>query len=165
MLGAGGFSVVALVKDRSTESLYACKVTHREFLIQEGILDRFEREARLLASFSYPSIVQLHDIVYERDFFGLVMEYCEPGDLFDILTTSGKLHEFTAQHLFKQLVAAVEYIHARNIVHRDLSPKNCLITFDMRLKVADFGLCHQTKPDPTAIDIGKNLEFNSLQFS
>jgi serine/threonine protein kinase len=42
-----------------------------------GILDRFKREARLLASFSHPSIVQLHDIVYEPDFIRLIMAYCE----------------------------------------------------------------------------------------
>jgi serine/threonine protein kinase len=62
--------------------------------------------------------------------------------MFDLVGEHGKLGEAVACRLFSHLVAGMEYLHANNFAHRDLKPENCLLTHDLRLKIADFGLCH-----------------------
>jgi serine/threonine protein kinase len=144
VIGNGSFSVVVLVRDRFSDALYACKVTPRKLLVDEATFDRFEREVRILESLSHPSLVYLHDVVYHPKFICLIMEYCEGGELFDVLCDQGNLSEPTARRLFCDLLAGVEYLHGRNIAHRDLKPENCLLTERMQLKIADLGFCHPT---------------------
>jgi serine/threonine protein kinase len=146
VIGSGGFSVVLRVIDRFSDALYACKVTPRKLLVDQGTFHCFEREVRTLESLSHPCLVHLHDVVYHREFIYLIMECCEAGELFQVLCDQGPLNESTARRLFRDLIAGMEYLHARNIAHRDLKPENCLLTDEMQLKIADFGLCHPTPP-------------------
>ncbi|XP_076070035.1 uncharacterized protein LOC143041829 [Oratosquilla oratoria] len=67
----------------------------------------------------------------------LCLEYCARGTVFNVC---GRINEEEAHRLFGQLMEAVEYLHSRGVVHRDLKPKNLLLTEQKVLKVADFGI-------------------------
>ena len=69
-------------------------------------------------------------------------EYAENKDLFDFIQSAGKLSIKIVRHLFSQILAGVEYLHKRNIVHRDLKLDNILIDSKIQLKLCDFGLMH-----------------------
>jgi serine/threonine protein kinase len=81
-----------------------------------------EREARILESLQHSNIVPIHKVWRTEDGMAVIMKYCKDGELFDRVEKSGcGLEESAAKMLFRQLTAAVEYLHnTRKIVHRDL---------------------------------------------
>lgn len=141
-IGAGSFSVVALVTERGTNNQYACKICSRQLLIEKNIFDRFEREVRIMQTFRHPSLVSLLDVVFDANLIYLVMEYCFNGELFQVIADQRKLDENLARKMFNQIVDGIAYIHARDVAHRDLKPENILLDHEMNAKIADFGLCH-----------------------
>jgi 5'-AMP-activated protein kinase catalytic alpha subunit len=147
IIDSGGFSVVGLVTERHSQEPFACKVTPRDLLVDYAIFDRFEQEVRILQSLNHPSIVRIYDVIYHPTFIGIIVEYCEGGNFGCVIRGCGKFDEETARSLFHQLVDGVEYLHSRNIAHRDLKLENCLFACDYTLPVADLGLCHTTSPD------------------
>ena len=144
-IGFGSFSVVILVKNIKTNVFFACKVVSRDMLEKEKIFDRFEQETRTLQILDHPNIVKLFDIIYQKTFFFLILEYCRNGELFKYIITRGYLSEKEVLQLFTQILKAISYIHSKNIVHRDIKPENILLDQDMNIKLADFGLCRTMK--------------------
>lgn len=74
-----------------------------------------------------------------------VLQYCPEGELFDYIVAKDKLGEEEARLFFRQIVAAVGYIHHQGYAHRDLKPENLLLDEDQNLKLIDFGLCAKPK--------------------
>lgn len=72
----------------------------------------------------------------------MVMEYCDAGDLYDVIYYAGALNEKLGRTYFKQIIEGLQAIHAAGITHRDLKPNNILIGGDFQLKITDFGLSH-----------------------
>mmetsp|Transcript_507 Transcript_507/g.445 ORF Transcript_507/g.445 Transcript_507/m.445 type:complete len:315 (-) Transcript_507:255-1199(-) len=71
--------------------------------------------------------------------FFMALEYCERGELFDLLAISGRVSEDFARYYFHQIIAGLEYMHAKGISHRDMKLENILVDNDYTLKIADFG--------------------------
>ena len=70
-----------------------------------------------------------------------MLEYCPGGELFDYIVDRDRLCEAESRKFFRQICAAVAYIHEAGYAHRDLKPENILIDEEHRLKLIDFGLC------------------------
>ncbi|KAI7849641.1 hypothetical protein BDC45DRAFT_539908 [Circinella umbellata] len=87
----------------------------------------------------HPNIVTLFEILSTESAIFIVSEYCPNGELFDLLTESGRFTEQRAQTFFRQLVDAIRYCHERNIVHRDLKLENILIDAEQNARICDFG--------------------------
>lgn len=66
----------------------------------------------------HPNIVALYEVLSTESAIFIVSEYCPNGELFDLLTETGRFTEQQAQRYFRQLVDAIHYCHERNIVHR-----------------------------------------------
>ena len=141
-IGSGSFSVVALVNERGTNNQFACKICSRQHLMQKNIFDRFEREVRIMQSFNHPSLVALYDVVYDQNLIYLIMEYCQNGELFQVIANNGRLDEDSARRIFIQIVSGMVYIHSRGIAHRDLKPENVFVDAESNIKLGDFGLSH-----------------------
>lgn len=91
-------------------------------------------------------IVHLQEVLEDRESVHIVLEYCKGGDLFELVSSHKSLPERDAAHILRQLVQAVQQVHACGLVHRDLKLENVLLTSPKnqkraRVKVADFGLC------------------------
>jgi serine/threonine protein kinase len=145
-LGSGCSSAVVLVRNVASAALFACKVVPRARLAAEGVFERFEQEARLLAGLRHPNIVQFEEVVFGPELVFLVMEYCPQGDLFTRMVMHGIFGEARAREILQQIAEAVRFVHGRDIAHRDLKPENILLDAQSTAKLADFGLCHTTSP-------------------
>jgi serine/threonine-protein kinase len=102
--------------------------------------ERFHQEAKAAANLSHPNIVTIHDFGFDSGRLFIVMEYV-PGDhLKNIVKKRGRLPVEDSLSLSIQACAGIGYAHRAGLVHCDIKPHNMLITPDMRLKVADFGI-------------------------
>src|SRR5205807_2652655 len=88
---------------------------------------RFEREARLIATVSHPHICALYDVGNQDDTPYLVMEYLE-GDTLASRLEGGALSVVDAVRYATQIASALEHAHRRGVVHRDLKPANVMLT-------------------------------------
>jgi serine/threonine protein kinase len=138
-IGAGAMGEVYRARDARLGRDVALKVLPAVFSSDVDRLARFEREARVLASFSHPHIAAL----YGLDGAGrraIVMELVEGETLADRLRTSGALPFHTALGYARQVASALDAAHESGIVHRDLKPANIKVTPAGVVKVLDFGL-------------------------
>ena len=124
----------------------AVKVLPELFASDSQFLERFDREARAIASLGHPHICTLHDVGHEKGRRFLVMEYLE-GE-----TLAARLHREPIPYpvLLEwaiELADALAFAHAKNILHRDLKPANLFITSSGAMKVLDFGLAKSAVDD------------------
>ena len=143
-LGHGGMGRVYRAFHPALDRDVAIKLIHPHLTGDRGFVDRFQREAKIIASLRHPSIVQVHDFDVQGDAFYMVMEFIEGESLESRLAA---LHEHgermplaQALHLFRSIVRAMAYAHSQGVVHRDLKPANVLLTPQGEPILVDFGL-------------------------
>jgi serine/threonine protein kinase len=137
-IGQGSFSIVKLA--HRGDATFACKILERAGLAGHGSEVRFESEIRVLQQLHHPGIVTLIDLLKDRHFSYVLLEYCPSGDLFSRIVSSSKLSAREAQPLFRQIAEAVAYIHRIGVCHRDIKPENVLLDDRGRAKLSDFGM-------------------------
>lgn len=115
------------------------KTLNTENLPDRTILQRFQREARILAQLDHPNIIKVLDFGAQgRDFY-ISFEYFPGSNLREALQ-KGELNAAQKLELAKQLFQGLAVAHQSGVIHRDLKPENILINASRRLKIADFGL-------------------------
>lgn len=147
LIGRGSSSLV--YQGRYKDDIVAIKVLNFNPLdcqSQEKQKKELSEEVNVMKSVKSKYVVNLHGIVLEPAIC-IVMEYCEKGSLYDILRKTDRFGWSNLLRIFKEIVCGVAILHKMRppIVHRDLKSLNILITKDMRVKVADFGLSRLTE--------------------
>ncbi|MHC4670517.1 MAG: protein kinase domain-containing protein [Planctomycetota bacterium] len=159
-IGAGGMALVWRALDTKLDREVALKVLPESFARDRDRLERFAREAKLLASLHHPGIVTIHAVEEAEGLHFLTMELVEGRPLSKVIPADGlPLPEFFALSI--PLVNAVAAAHARRITHRDLKPDNVMIGVDGLPKVLDFGLA-KLREDVVATGAGTPLPKASL---
>lgn len=139
-LGKGGMAVVYLARDLMLERLVAVKVLREDYSGDPAFQERFRQEAKAAANLSHPNIVTMHDFGLDNGQLFLVMEYVPGTDLKTLIKQRGRFSPEEALPLLIQACAGIGYAHRAGLVHCDVKAQNMLVTPDMRLKVADFGI-------------------------
>ena len=138
-LGVGAMGEVYRATDTRLEREVAIKVLPEEFAADEERLQRFEREARALASLNHPNVAQIYGVDQVGDLCFLVLELV-PGQTLEERIERGPLPVEEAAEVAQQIAAGLEAAHEAGVIHRDLKPANVRLTPDGRVKVLDFGL-------------------------
>ena len=138
-LGAGGMGEVYRARDTRLGREVAIKVLPAALASNPDRLARFEREARAVAALNHPNIVVLHSIEEAGGFRFLTMELVE-GRTLEALLAPGGLPVARVLDLAIPMAEALNAAHGRGVVHRDMKPRNVVVTDDGRVKVLDFGL-------------------------
>lgn len=106
--------------------------------------DRVRQEVAIHARLKHPSILTLFTFFEDSNYVYLVLELAHNGALHRYLVDKQKtLTEFEAANILSQVVSGLQYLHSNNIMHRDMSMSNLLLTATMHVKIADFGLATQ----------------------
>ena len=139
-LGKGGMAFVYRARDLMLERQVAVKVLRENYSRDPAFQERFRQEAKAVANLSHPNIVTMHDFGLDDGQLFLVMEYVPGTDLKTLIKQHGRFSPEEAVPLLIQACAGIGYAHRAGLVHCDVKPQNMLVTPDMRLKVADFGI-------------------------
>lgn len=156
VLGQGGFGITYLAYDQKLEQEVCIKELFVSGNSTRGVnmtvqsqgnadfsfsdfVDRFLQEARQLARFQHPNIVRVIDIFKENDTAYTVMEFVNGETLKERVQRTGAMEEKEAMLLINQLLDAVEAVHAKGMLHRDIKPDNVLINPEGQVVLIDFG--------------------------
>ncbi|PSN34704.1 hypothetical protein C0J52_19023 [Blattella germanica] len=123
----------------------AIKIIDKTKLDEENLKKIF-REIQIMTKLRHPHIIRLYQVMETEKTIYLVTEYASGGEIFDHLVANGRMSEIEARRMFHQIVAAVNYCHKRNVVHRDLKAENLLLDSNMDIKLADFGFSNHYTP-------------------
>jgi len=139
LLGKGGMGEVYRAHDTKLDRDVALKVLLADMAADPARLERFQREAKAVASLSHPHIVTLHSVEEDAGTSFLTMELVE-GEGLDRALTSDGLPLAKVFDIGIAIADALAAAHEKGIVHRDLKPANVMLTRDGHVKVLDFGL-------------------------
>ncbi|XP_061490669.1 maternal embryonic leucine zipper kinase isoform X2 [Rhineura floridana] len=144
-VGTGGFAKVKLARHLLTGEQVAIKIMDKLALGDD--LPRIKTEIEAMKSLSHQNICRLYHVIETPKKIFMVLEYCPGGELFDYIIAKDRLAEEEARIFFRQIVAAIAYVHSQGYAHRDLKPENLLIDAEHNLKLIDFGLCAKPLAD------------------
>jgi tetratricopeptide (TPR) repeat protein/predicted Ser/Thr protein kinase len=144
-LGAGGMGEVYLAEDPRLGRQVAIKRPSEAWLRTPEGRERLRREARAAARLSHPNIAAVYDVLDIDDRPHIVMEYVEGRTLGEIIA-QGPMAPQRAIEVGIQLMDALADAHLHGVIHRDLKPRNVIVTPANRVKVLDFGLAQMEEP-------------------
>ncbi len=145
VLGAGAMGTVYKATQINLGRPAALKVLLRSFGDTEEVIDRFRREAMIMAQLNHPNIIHVYDTGSTGYTFYIAMEYVPGGTLLDRIG-KGDLTWPEQVSIMKQALNAMIYLHDKGIIHRDIKPGNILMADQGIIKLADFGISRAHLP-------------------
>ncbi|XP_022412651.1 serine/threonine-protein kinase PLK4 isoform X2 [Delphinapterus leucas] len=115
-------------------------------MYKAGMVQRVQSEVKIHCQLKHPSILELYNYFEDNNYVYLVLEMCHNGEMNRYLKNRRKpFSENEARHFMHQIITGMLYLHSHGILHRDLTLSNLLLTHNMNIKIADFGLATQLK--------------------
>lgn len=139
-LGEGGMGTVYRASDTMLGRDVALKMLHGTLISQPQFLDRFKKEARILAQLLHPNIAVIYNFIGQDNNHFMVMEYVEGNNLDTLLRKYKQLHFEIVVPVFLQVLEGLHHAHKKGIFHRDIKPSNLILTPDGTVKLMDFGI-------------------------
>lgn len=143
LLGKGANGSVYEAESKFGLGRRAIKVLpKRKFRMHHDSVAKFMAEVNILRQLDHPNIVKIYEFYEDDENFYLVTEFLTGGELFDFIIKKKQINEAMAAGFMEQLLGAINYCHANNIVHRDIKPENLLRESpedSAAIKVIDFG--------------------------
>ena len=133
-LGKGSFGEVFLTTKKGSKEIYATKRLDRAFSEKPENMKRLANEINILKQIKHPNIVGLIELKKTKTHIYIITEFCNGGSLTDCLKDYINSHykpfsEKIVQYLMKQILSAINYLHSKKIIHRDLKLDNILVNF------------------------------------
>jgi len=139
-LGKGAFGDVVRVKHKSSGQDYAMKIMFKRKVLRGNLLKYAITERNLLSYLRHPYIVRLHYAFQTQCFLVMVMQLCPCGSLQQLIDQEERLDEVLARLYSAEILLALEHLHERRIVFRDLKPDNVVRDAEQHCLLTDFGL-------------------------
>ncbi len=142
-IGAGAMASVYKAKQLSLDRIVAIKVLPKRLSEDPAFVERFYKEGRAAAKLSHNNIVQAIDVGEYAGYHYFVMEYVDGKTVHEGQAKDRAYPEQKALDIVIQIAQALQHAHARGLIHRDVKPKNVMITRDGTAKLADMGLARE----------------------
>ena len=138
-LGTGNYGNVSLVRNKKNKFPYAIKAISRNQINAEQLHLNLELERSILLKIDHPFIVKLVKSLKDKNNVYFLMEYIKGKELFDVIRDIGLLNKPQTQFYGASLMLAVDYLHERKFIFRDIKPENVMVIQNGYLKLIDFG--------------------------
>ncbi|MCH7704316.1 MAG: serine/threonine protein kinase [Planctomycetes bacterium] len=149
-VGQGAMAVVFKAKQLSLDRIVAIKVLPKRLSENQEFVDRFYREGRAAAKLNHANIVAAYDVGEAGGYHYFVMEFIDGQTVYDLLQKGEPLEEALALDIVIQCARALGHAHDCGLIHRDVKPKNIMITKSGHVKLADMGLAREIDDYETA---------------
>ena len=150
-LGEGGMGVVYRARDERLNRDVALKLLSVQALAEDGMAQRFVREAQLAATLNHPNIVTIYEVEEADGYQFIAMEFVE-GETLRARLRRGPLELDELTRIGADVADALDAAHALGLIHRDIKPANILLARSGRAKVADFGLAKRIETEANVPD-------------
>ena len=139
-LGSGAMATVYKAKQLSLDRIVAIKVLPQKHSNDPNFIQRFYDEGKAAAKLNHPNIVAAYDVGQAGEYHYFIMEYVDGRTVYDDISSKGAYSEKDALEITTKVAEALNHAHEQGFIHRDVKPKNIMITSDGTVKLADMGL-------------------------
>uniref|UniRef100_A0A3B4HBC6 protein kinase C n=1 Tax=Pundamilia nyererei TaxID=303518 RepID=A0A3B4HBC6_9CICH len=144
VIGRGSYAKVLLVRLKKNEQMYAMKVVKKELVHDDEDIDWVQTEKHVFEQASTnPFLVGLHSCFQTESRLFLVIEYVNGGDLMFHMQRQRKLPEEHARFYAAEICIALNFLHEKGIIYRDLKLDNVLLDHEGHIKLTDYGMCKE----------------------
>jgi serine/threonine protein kinase/ActR/RegA family two-component response regulator len=140
LIGSGGMGYVFKAFDEPLDRFVAIKILSKRLSGSAQFIERFRREAKLLASIDHPGIAHIFSFGEEEGECYFAMQWCPGGSLADLIRKKGRIELLPSLDIILQCAQALEAASKKGIVHRDIKPNNLLFDENQHIQIVDFGL-------------------------
>lgn len=149
VVGKGSFGKVMQVRKKDTGKIYAMKVLKKETLVKRQQVAHTRTERQVLAQIDHPFIVSIRYAFQTDAKLYMILDFFNGGELFYHLKNEGRFTEDRVRFYAAQIALALECLHKKNIVYRDLKPENVLLDSEGNIRITDFGLSKSSMESDT----------------
>jgi eukaryotic-like serine/threonine-protein kinase len=143
-LGSGAMATVYKARQISLDRTVAVKVLPKRMSSNKEFVERFYKEGKAAAKLNHPNIVGAYDVGEANGYHYFVMELVEGLTVYDKLERGERYSEKEALEIISQVCRALAHAHKAGFIHRDVKPKNIMLTLEGVAKLADMGLARET---------------------
>jgi serine/threonine protein kinase/ActR/RegA family two-component response regulator/tetratricopeptide (TPR) repeat protein len=140
LIGSGGMGYVFKAFDEPLDRFVAIKILSKRLSGSAQFIERFRREAKILASIDHPGIAHIFSFGEEEGECYFAMQWCPGGSLADLIRKKGRIELLPSLDIILQCAQALEAASKKGIVHRDIKPNNLLFDENQHIQIVDFGL-------------------------
>ena len=152
-LGSGSYGNVSLVENTKKKFFYAIKNISCKQILHTQLHQNLDLEKKILLKIDHPFIVKLVKTMKDKNYIYFLMDYIKGKELFDVIRDIGLLNKFQTQFYGASIMLAVQYLHERKIIYRDIKPENIMVVGNGYIKLIDFGTAKEIT-DKTKTIIG-----------
>ena len=138
-LGSGSYGNVSLVKSEKNKFFYAIKNISNKQILYGQLHLNLELERSILLQIDHPFIVKLVKTMKDKQYIYFLMDYIKGKELFDVIRDIGLLNKFQTQFYGASIMLAIQYLHERKFIFRDIKPENIMVLENGFIKLIDFG--------------------------
>ena len=138
-LGSGSYGNVSLVKSSKNKFFYAIKNISCKQILYTQLHQNLELERSILVKIDHPFIVKLVKTMKDKNYVYFLMDYIKGRELFDVIRDIGLLNKYQTQFYGASIMLAVQYLHERKFIYRDIKPENIMVLGNGFIKLIDFG--------------------------
>ena len=140
VVGVGSFGKVLKVRHKLDGRIYAMKVLQKEMIVKHRMVPHTKAEKCILEVSDHPFVVTMHYAFQTRRQLVFILDFLTGGELFYHLVNEQRFPEPRAKFYAVEIALALEHLHAKNIIYRDLKPENLVLDGDGHVCLTDFGL-------------------------
>ena len=150
-LGSGNFGFVNLVRSRKNKQLYAIKAQNVYQIKKEKLETCIELEKNVLLKVDHPFIMKMVKYMKNENFIFFLMEYIKGKELWEVIRDIGLLNKEQTQFYGGSMLLAIDYLHKKKVIYRDIKPENIMVNDIGYIKIIDFGTVKEIKERTSTI--------------
>ena len=152
-LGSGNFGSVNLVRNKKNKQFYAIKALDLEQIKKENLEQCVELEKNVLLKTDHPFIMKMVKYLKNEQYIFFINEYIKGKELWDVIRDIGLLNKEQTQFYIASMLLAINHLHKKKIIYRDIKPENVMVNVKGYIKIIDFGTVKEIE-DRTSTVIG-----------